>query len=404
MAPSFSYTFRMNEFLSYFENQKFVKWVLNPSEDLNYYWEEFIKKNPEEKKRIQQARVILLSLKSKKIYDSGNIPDDLSFEISQKIHQKKKQSAAVRLSFTIIRYAAVAILFFTLGIVFYISQKPGNYLESYQQNTELQSAGNSQLILGNGENVQIREKESEIVYQTNGKIVINNKDTVQTQVDSSKPDINQLIVPYGKNASVKLPDGSIAFLNAGSRLIYPSVFEKKKREVLLIGEGFFKVTHNKEVPFIVKTNEVEVEVLGTEFNVTAYPSDNIIETVLVNGKVKVRRNGFHLLNSEYILEPNQRAAFNKQNSETKITSVDVMNYVSWHEGYLNFETSDLNRIIKKLERYYDVRIILADPVLGIRTISGKLKLEEDKESVLKVLAKTASVQLEKINETTYEMK
>ena len=81
-----------------------------------------------------------------------------------------------------------------------------------------------------------------------------------------------------------------------------------------------------------------------------------------------------------------------------------MNYVSWHEGYLNFEATDLSRIIKKLERYYDIRIILADPVLGIRKISGKLKLEENKESVLEVLAKTASVQLAKINETTYEMK
>lgn len=394
----------MNEFLSYFEDHKFVKWVLNPDDELNDYWEEFIKNNPKEKEHIQQARLILLSLKSRKISGAGNVSNGLFSEISHKIHQKEKQFTAVRLTFTIIRYAAVAILFFTLGIVFYIYQKPGNYLEAYQQNTELQSVGNSQLILGNGENVQIREKESEIVYQPNGKIVINNKDTIQSLIDSTKPDINQLIVPYGKNASVKLPDGSIAFLNAGSRLIYPSVFEKKKREVLLIGEGFFEVTHNKEVPFIVKTNEVEVEVLGTEFNVTAYPSDNIIETVLVNGKVKVRRSGFHLLNSEYTLEPNQRAAFNKENSETKISSVDVMNYVSWHEGYLRFEASDLNRIIKKLERYYDVRIILVDPVLGIRTISGKLKLEEDKESVLKVLAKTASVQLEKINETTYEMK
>jgi ferric-dicitrate binding protein FerR (iron transport regulator) len=291
-----------------------------------------------------------------------------------------------------------------LGIVFYTSQKSDDYLKTYQKVTELQPTGNAQLILGNGENIQMAEKESEIIYESNGKIVINKKDTVQSDFNNQAQNVNQLIVPFGKNASVKLPDGSVAYLNAGSRLIYPSVFENKKREVLLIGEGFFDVAHNDDIPFIVRTSEIEVEVLGTEFNVSAYPSDNVVETVLVNGKVKVRRSGFHLINSEYTLEPNQRAAYNRQKSETKITSVDVMNYISWHEGYLNFETSDLNRIIKKLERYYDVQIILADPVLGIRTISGKLKLEEDKESVFKVLAKTASVQLQKINDSTYEMR
>ena len=394
----------MNEFLSYFENQKFVRWILNPDEDLNNYWENFIRENPEEKENIQKCRLLLLSLKSKEIHDTGDIPVELFSEISHKIDRKKKQSAAVRLSFTIIRYSAVAVLFFTLGTVFYISRKQDSYLDFYKQNTELKSVENAQLILGNGENVQIKEKESEIIYQPNGEIIINRKDTVVSTVDSSKIDVNQLIVPYGKNASIKLPDGSRAYLNAGSRLIYPFVFEKDKREVLLIGEGFFEVKHNNNVPFIVRTNEIEIEVMGTEFNVTAYPSDNIIETVLVNGKVKVKRNGFHLLNNEYVLKPNQRAAYNKQKSETNISTVDVMNYVSWHKGYLNFEASDLSRIIKKLERYYNIRIILADPVLGIRKISGKLKLQENNEKVLRVLAKTASVQLEKINETTYEMR
>jgi hypothetical protein len=394
----------MNEFFKYFENKDFVKWVLEPDESLDKYWKEFIDKNPKEQILIQQSRLILLSIKSKDITDYGNIPVELFAKISADIHRKNKRSGTVRLGLTILRYAAVAILFFTLGIVFYTSQKSDDYLKTYQKVTELQPTGNAQLILGNGENIQMAEKESEIIYESNGKIVINKKDTVQSDFNNQAQNVNQLIVPFGKNASVKLPDGSVAYLNAGSRLIYPSVFENKKREVLLIGEGFFDVAHNDDIPFIVRTSEIEVEVLGTEFNVSAYPSDNVVETVLVNGKVKVRRSGFHLINSEYTLEPNQRAAYNRQKSETKITSVDVMNYISWHEGYLNFETSDLNRIIKKLERYYDVQIILADPVLGIRTISGKLKLEEDKESVFKVLAKTASVQLQKINDSTYEMR
>jgi ferric-dicitrate binding protein FerR (iron transport regulator) len=127
----------------------------------------------------------------------------------------------------------------------------------------------------------------------------------------------------------------------------------------------------------------------------------MIETVLVEGKVKINPKGFQLLKNNYTLDPNQLAAYNRTSAETKITNVDVSNYVSWHNGFLNFNSSDLSRIVKKLERYYNIKIILDDPMLGIRSITGKLHLKDEKEYVLKVLAKTASADLKKINETTY---
>lgn len=394
----------MDKFLKYFENKQFVRWVLNPDQKLDDYWEVYFKNNPSEKKQIELARLIILQLRSKKEQNSGTEAVDLFSEIVQKLGTHDKKPVIRKIALAVLKYAAVGILFFSLGIAFYYFQKSGQFDGLTEQLLVVQDQNNAQLILGDGQNVSITEKESEIEYQVNGNIVINKQDTVQAVSDSRKLELNQLVVPYGKNSSIKLPDGTVAFINAGSRLVYPSFFEGKKREVYLIGEGFFEVAHNQAMPFIVKTKYLEVEVLGTKFNLSAYPSDNIIETVLVEGKVRLKETGFNILKNDYILEPNQRAAYCRESSETKITQVDVINYVAWHEGYLNFESSDLNRIVKKLERYYNIRIRLDDPMLGMRAITGKLKLDEETESVLKVLAKTASSELVKLNESTYVIK
>ncbi len=394
----------MDKFLKYFEDQQFVRWVLKPDQKLDDYWQDYIKSNSSEKKQIELARLLILQLRSKKEHNSETEAIELFSEIVQKLGPRNKKTVIRRIGLAVLKYAAVGILFFSLGIAVYYYQNTNQFDGISEQLGLVQDHNNSQLILGDGKNVSIIEKESEIEYQANGNIVINNQDTVHAVSGSQKQELNQLVVPNGKNSSIKLSDGTVAFINAGSRLVYPSFFEGKKREVFLFGEGFFEVAHNTDMPFIVKTVELEIEVLGTKFNVSAYPSDNIIETVLVEGKVRIKESGFQFMKNEYILNPNQRAAYNRKNSEVNISQVDVMNYVAWHEGYLNFEASALNRITKKLERYYNIKIQLSEPMLGMRTITGKLKLNEETESVLKVLANTASAELVKLNESTYVIK
>ncbi len=393
----------MDKFLKYFEDKQFIQWVLNPDESLNKYWDEFIIENPEEKKRIQLARILIESLKTKKEPEEENEAALLYAEIIQKLGKRKNRNLRKSIV-SFMKYAAVGIFFFTLGIATYnYYQKPDKF-DDINRVLVVQNPDDAQLILGNGKNISIAEKESNIKYDTNGKIVINNKDTVQNYSDSQENELNQLVVPYGKNSSIKLPDGTIAYLNAGSRLIYPSFFDGKTKEVFLFGEGYFEVNHDPDRPFIVKTKELVVEALGTKFNLSAYASDKIIETVLLEGKVRINETRFHLLKNEYILEPNQKAAFDRESNEIKITQVDVMNYVAWHEGYLNFDASDLNRVIKKIERYYKIQINLEDPMLGVKKITGKLELIDDQEKVLNVLAKTASAELIKINNSTYMIK
>ena len=391
----------MDKFLKYYENRDFVRWVLNPTKDLDVYWDNYIKENEAEKKEIQTAYLIVSQLKSKEISNVSVTSQEVFSSVIKELNNQNGKSKKRIIYLSVFRYAAVGIIFFLLGVAINQFLNKEKYSEIQQSLTVNNNPAYSTLTLSDGSNVQIPNKKSEIEYKPDGQIVINKKDTVLSRQTLTEESFNELFVPYGKNASIKLPDGTLAHLNAGSRLVYPPKFEGSKRMVYLVGEGYFDVTHNEEMPFIVKTEELNIEVLGTTFDLSAYPSDKIVETVLVEGKVKISKPGFHLGNNEYILEPNQRAAYNIETKDTKISNVDIENYVSWHQGYLIFETQELNRIIKKLERYYNIKIGTVDPTLGLLRITGKLELKHERETVLNILAKTASLELIKTNETEY---
>jgi ferric-dicitrate binding protein FerR (iron transport regulator) len=393
----------MERFQRYIEDREFVRWVLQPNPSMNDYWQNYLDDHPEEQEPVDVARQLILSLRTKNEAARGAESLDLLASILRKIDQRKRRHYFFSLGFSTLKYVAVGALFFVLGMTFYNNQKSQELKALYLMLAETRiNSSHTQLLLSDGKHVAITERQSDIEYQNDGQIVINKQDTLQA--NAQKNEQNQVIVPYGMHSSIKLPDGTMAHLNAGSRLVYPTVFTGKDREVFLVGEGFFEVAHQEGMPFLVNTSDVEVEALGTKFNVSAYPSDPIIETVLVEGKVNVKKNGFRLMNDEFLLQPNQRAAYHKGQSETSISTVDVQNYISWHAGFLNFTTSALTHVTRKLERYYAVQIILESPGLQSKTITGKLKLVEEPEITLDVLAKTAGLELIKINEMTYALK
>jgi ferric-dicitrate binding protein FerR (iron transport regulator) len=233
-----------------------------------------------------------------------------------------------------------------------------------------------------------------------------NDDVLQTTNPDKKgiPKLNQLIIPHGKTSEILLPDGTKVYLNAGSRLVYPELFTDKTREVFLVGEAFFEVKHDNEHPFIVQTTDIRIRVLGTKFNISAYPSDNIIETVLTDGRVQLQQNSSGLLQETTDLIPNQLAAFNKTNNEIKLDMVDPDNYILWKDGICKFESTDLSRIVKKLERFYNIRVTYRDPMLGSIKISGKLELSENREEIINRLAIAASVKIYATGINIYEIK
>jgi len=394
----------MDKFLNYFENEDFVQWALNPTPELDKFWNNYFREHPSERKEAENARLLLTQIKAKKENADTEQILKLYSGIINRIGRKNKKQQSRRLVVHLMRYAAVALTFLIIGALIVIQYNKNLNIAKYQPVVHLQDESEARLVLADGKKIILNEKESTIEYSPKGQIIINSQDTIKKQESASSTEMNQLIMPFGKNSSILLPDGTLAYVNAGSRLVYPTTFQGKSREVFLMGEGFFKVAHNPEIPFVVKTNDISVVAYGTSFNIAAYPTDKIIETVLVEGKVVLREGSFNIFKKDVELTPGNLASFNRETLETVTRKVNISDYVAWHEGFLNFQSTDLNRIVVKLERYYNIKLYLDNPMLGMRRISGKLELREEKDKVLGVLASTARAELFKINETTYGLK
>lgn len=190
----------------------------------------------------------------------------------------------------------------------------------------------------------------------------------------------EVTTSYGEKQELILSDGSRVRINTGSILKYPSEFTGQKREVYLEGEAFFEIAYNSNAPFIVNTSDLSVKVIGTKFNVSSYPDDKMIETVLLEGCVQLDDN-----DNKYILKPNEKAHYSVEDRSMIINSVDALNYVSWTEGRLTFNDESFESISRKLERWYDIDIIISDQ--SIRKNRYSFTVDEDKtiEHVLSLL-------------------
>jgi len=397
----------VDHFLEYIDNPQFIRWVIHPDEVSAQYWEKWIKEHPGEREDMEDAREVVRLFTSEPEMIDRELTERLYREFSCSLKCFDDRSLNERNRFRpwpLLRYAAVALLFFAFGALFYSQFGSKSPLTQFPAVSENGHSDEARLVLPDGKEIALNVKESVVEYSNGGDIVINHSDTVKSGQGKPVPEMNQLVIPYGKNSIVRLSDGTLVHLNSGSRLIYPGVFECKSREVLLFGEAFFEVAAMKDKPFIVRTNEINVEVLGTSFNISAYPSESSIETVLVEGEVRITSAGGGLFRKEYLLHPNEMASFNRETEETVVKQVDVTNYVSWHQGYLNFESVDLSRIVKRIERYFDINVRLENPMHGQLKISGKLKLKEEKDILLNVVASAASLEVVKINERYYVMR
>lgn len=394
----------MENLSKYLEDRNFILWVFQPDAGLEAWWSQFGVAHPEEKRNILLARKVLLKLHTnpKELSEEEKIL--LFSKVLRQIEEKQRKHESRKPVFSLLKYAAVALLFFSIGaLLFYKQNKFSPELNLFTL-SEPVPEGSAKLIRANGDNILLKENRSVLKYQADGELVINN-DTLRAEqpVRAGETAMNQLIIPYGKTSELFLPDGSKVILNAGSRLVYPENFNGKTREVYLAGEAFFEVNHDKNHPFVVQVGDERIKVLGTKFNVSAYPSDNIVETVLAEGKVSLEKSDAGLFETGTELLPNQLASFDRTSKEINVRTVDTDHYIMWTVGMLKFESADLSRIVKRLERYYNIRFKFSDPLLGGVRISGKLQLKEDRDEILGRLATAATVKIVKKSEDLYEI-
>ncbi|QNL50469.1 DUF4974 domain-containing protein [Olivibacter sp. SDN3] len=186
-----------------------------------------------------------------------------------------------------------------------------------------------------------------------------------------RPRQNTITTPRGGEFKIKLPDGSIAFLNASSSLSFPSRFSPDERRVELVGEAYFEVANKRKggqlhPPFIVHTVHQEVKVLGTAFNVQAYPDQKANYTTLVNGAVKVSTYQSATDRSEQILKPGQQAIVESKGSSISIKKIDLEEVLAWKDGYFLFTNEPLRGIMEKVSRWYDVEVQYEGDVQDLR--------------------------------------
>ena len=196
--------------------------------------------------------------------------------------------------------------------------------------------------------------------------------------------LNEYSCSAGEIKEIILSDGTTVWLNSKSFLIASEPFVGKTREVKLFGEAYFEVAHNEEQPFIVKTPELETEVLGTHFDIVAYPTDEVHEISLHEGKIQL--DAKNSKTAKVILSPGQRAYFTTETGKIKVIGTDLGQPAKWRDGILRFYDEDLFSITKKLERKFLTRIFISDSVVGNLKFSAEFDVES-LETILSLLNK-----------------
>ena len=326
------------------QNKSFIQWRLFPSEEDNLYWEKFIQDNPHFQNEIEEAIRILKSIKLNTQKLSPEEKQEI-FALIQKNIEKKDKQRHFRIYLTV---SAVACI-----VLFLVLLQP----------------------LFTGKN-KISHKNMLVVADTTS---VNQKD-IQLVLAT----LNTLIVPKGKRSSLTLADGSKVWVNSGSTLKFPSTFKTGKREIWVDGEIYIEVEKNKAHPFYVNTSHMVINVVGTQFNVTAYDEDTDYSVVLVEGCVDVSID-----KEKARLLPNQMLSVSTD--QISVKKIDVNNYISWKEGYLQFASEPLSNILKRLSRYYDTPIDCDNSIAQLKC-NGKLVLFDNIEDVMKTIYNTIPIQ------------
>ena len=208
------------------------------------------------------------------------------------------------------------------------------------------------------------------IYYSNKRHI--NHNDIQTELSYVS-----FITENGQRSKVVLPDSSIVWLNSGTTLSYPSNFSEQHRKVSLEGQAFFHVSHKENNPFLVHANGLIVRVLGTKFDVDAYPENDKIAVVLESGEVELTHKGIESFN--YTMKPGEKAMYSITNSVLTINYTDAAIYSSWKDGKLIFRNESMKNVVEKLRRWYNINIEVADEEVFNSIFSGTIQNESYEE-------------------------
>ncbi|MBN8878479.1 MAG: FecR family protein [Sphingobacteriales bacterium] len=288
------------------------------------------------------------------------------------------------------KYAAAAVIVLAMGIWVYQfinRSSPSSQLAGQQQYIDtatIQPGDNkATLMLANGSILALTDADNGVLADQGGTNIVklaSGEIAYESGNNTEGPVLyNTIVTPRGGKYTVTLPDGSKVWMNAGSSLRYPTSFNGDTREVSLTGEAYFEIAHNPSQPFNVLVKDMKVAVLGTHFDIMAYDNEPAIATTLVEGAVHISSPS-----QEIQLKPGQQALQDSRGQLKVHDDVNIQQVLAWKNGYFQFNDDKLDRLMRQIERWYDVSVEY-EGTIPERKFGGKIPRASPLSDVLKVL-------------------
>ena len=370
----------MNGLLSGNEKDMLHKWLKNNPDSIELY------------KKLQDKQFLSHRIESYSNYNSIKAWQNVEHRISEKVITKRLKPAEY------LKIAAAILIPLLIASSIFIYKKT-SYNNKITEASFIQDikpgCKKAELTLSTGKKIVLNSNQSKIkIKDEAGTKIINTNIFLLYSLDESK-DKNQKVVynsiktPKGGEYSIKLSDGTKVWLNAATTLIYPVAFRDSIRNVSLEGEAYFEVAENKEKPFVVTTENIDIIVLGTSFNISSYNDDDMFATTLVEGKVKINTN-----NNKYNLKPGQHFSLIKSSSETNIKEVNTELYTTWKDGNFIFENETLESILKQFSRWYNFTSYFKYEELKLYEFSGNLSRYKSPQKLFDMIEQISDVRFE----------
>ncbi|PWG80626.1 FecR family protein [Pararcticibacter amylolyticus] len=334
------------------------------------------------------------------------LPDDVSRRVSERL-KKEISGPEIRIDrkSRLIKWRVAASIAFlllsgSLYLIYHTKTNPGQSEVSVTRTNDIRPGGNRAILtLANGSKINLSDRQNgtiasqgslSILKSARGRIIYQLQETPGNGAGSIHG-YNTIETPKGGQYQVVLPDGSSVWLNAASSLRYPAAFTGDKRVVELDGEAYFEVSARgrkegaAKIPFIVKSKGQEIEVLGTHFNVSAYKDEERTSTTLLEGAVRVKNE-----KNSVVIKPGQKVIFNWNNNRLDVKSADTEEAIAWKNGYFMFTNENIESVMQKIARWYDVEIEYRSDVSG-KKLWGSISRFENVSQVLKMLEMTKIV-------------
>lgn len=308
--------------------------------------------------------------------------------LQKKYQQRRKRRFLINMA----RVAAVALPF-VIALVLYVglNREEEQMVRPSLASNILPGTSKAVLTLANGQMIPLGKEATDSTIITDGTQISASGSgvTYASGVESESVVYNKLEIPRGGEFCLTLSDGTRVWLNSETSIQYPVAFGAKERRVFVQGEAYFEVAKDAKKPFTVQFMSSSVTVLGTSFNIRAYPEEKRSQTTLAEGSVRIYSPG-----SSMLLKPGEQAEVSALSGEMVKQEVEVKNFTSWKDGRFVFEQQPLEDIMRTLERWYDIRVIFKDEGAKRISLSGNMKRYGDFSQVMKMLQMTGDVRFE----------